>query len=356
MLRPSTSLRNRPKFVDSSNPGPGAHAIVSPTVAKKAEPKKARSLEDFIDSRDYQGAVTFLKFEKGSGQSRIAHLDAWLAYAYVHSGDFEEACKIYNEMLLADPTNADFLVNKAICLYGMANFNEALQVAQTAQCNSNLKNRLIMHLASKVGDEQLMMYHMKMLDQGDPADQMSIAGLHFLRSNWSEAHRMYKMLVESDEKKYAALYVYMAMCQYSLEYFEIANQYLNAYTEQTNKRMDAGSRASRDPYAVDSIIVANLYGCITNMTYNGQTADQELKKRLVSHNFDQIVKSHDILRHNKHVFSEGAGAALNDWKDLVAVLPEAKWNVCIHHLRAERWLEAYQTLQTIDGTYFVLDK
>ena len=77
-----------------------------------------------------------------------------------------------------------------------------------------------------------------------------------------------------------------------------------------------------------SMPVYCLYFCFVNSkSYNGQTADQELKKRLVSHNFDQIVKSHDILRHNKHVFSEGTGAALNDWKDLVAVLPEAKWNV-----------------------------
>ena len=35
MLRPSTSLRNRPKFADPSNPNPGTPAIVSPSVAKK---------------------------------------------------------------------------------------------------------------------------------------------------------------------------------------------------------------------------------------------------------------------------------------------------------------------------------
>ncbi len=78
------------------------------------------------------------------------------------------------------------------------------------------------------------------------------------------------------------------------------------------------------------------------------------------------------------VFHEGDDSALNDWKDLVPMLPEAKWNVSsnnqyhIHshfifsivnlfrlikqvtmqHLRYERWNEAFQALQPLSQESF----
>ena len=131
----------RHKFVDPSNPQANVSSVPTSAPAKKLEQKKTFSLEEFIKNRDYVGAISFLEFEKKSGQSRIVDIDLWLAYAYVHSGDFPKALEIYNTMLVADPYNSDLLIYKAICLYGCANFHEALNVAQSAREESSLKHR-----------------------------------------------------------------------------------------------------------------------------------------------------------------------------------------------------------------------
>lgn len=56
------------------------------------------------------------------------------------------------------------------------------------------KNRLLFHLAHKLGDEAALMdRHQKLRDVAD--DQLSLASIHYLRAHYQEAIDIYKKLL-----------------------------------------------------------------------------------------------------------------------------------------------------------------
>ena len=50
---------------------------------------KVIELEDYLEARDYAGAVTYLTFKKSSDESSLGTLE-WLAYAHYHNWEHAE--------------------------------------------------------------------------------------------------------------------------------------------------------------------------------------------------------------------------------------------------------------------------
>ena len=89
------------------------------------------------------------------------------------------------------------------------------------------------------------------------------------------------------DKKYDALNIYLAMCYYKSEYFDIALDLVNHYLA----------------IHPDSIIASNLKACIE---YSSTGNDKEAKKILLDMQTitkkSDLIEDNDILRHNLSVF------------------------------------------------------
>ncbi len=103
--------------------------------------------------------------------------------------------------------------------------------------------RLSFHLAHKSGDENgVLDYHKQLRDV--PDDQLSLAAVHFLRAHYQEAIDIYKRLVLQN-KEFLALHVYIALCYYKLDYYDVSQEVLAVYLQ-------------KQP---DSLIAVNLKVC-----------------------------------------------------------------------------------------------
>jgi intraflagellar transport protein 56 len=104
-----------------------------------------------------------------------------------------------------------------------------------------------------------MDYHHNLKDTSK-FDQLCLAGVHYLRSHYQEATDIYKRIL-LENRDDLALNVYVAMCYYKLDYYDVSLEilavYLNSYP--------------------DSAIAINLKACNHFRLYNGKAAESELK-------------------------------------------------------------------------------
>lgn len=84
--------------------------------------------------------------------------------------------------------------------------------------------------------------------------------------------------------------VYVALCYYKLDYYDISQEVLNIYLNQFP----------------NSVIATNLKACNHFRLYNGLDAQNILRTILD----DSTIASfgHDLLKHNMVVFRDGEGA------------------------------------------------
>ena len=76
------------------------------------------------------------------------------------------------------------------------------------------------HLSHKFNDEKrLMGFHQNLRDVIE--DQLSLASIHYLRSHYQEAIDIYKRIL-LDNRDYLALNVYVALCYYKLDYYDVS--------------------------------------------------------------------------------------------------------------------------------------
>lgn len=130
-------------------------------------------------------------------------------------------------------------------------------------------------------------------------------------------------------RDYIALNIYLGLCYYKLDYYDISQEVLDSYL-------------AKYP---DSIIAINLKACNRFRLTNGRAAEIELKN-LIS--FDGIFGA-DLIKHNLVVFRNGEGA-LHILPELVDIIPEARLNLSIHYLRAGDVNKAEELMKSIQPT------
>nr|CAD7416256.1 unnamed protein product [Timema poppensis] len=179
--------------------GPGV-AGQSQTSGRKQVPK----MEDFLNARDYTGALIVLEPRllvmsptprslSQFGGSKGNETEMWIGYCAFHLGDYKRAMSVYEALTHTKNPPADVPTNLACCYFFLGMYPEAQRAVERAPA-SRLKTRLCFHLAHKLGDEKkLMEYHQQLEDIIE--DQLSLASIHYLRSHYQEAIDIYKRIL-----------------------------------------------------------------------------------------------------------------------------------------------------------------
>lgn len=317
MHRPGSALSKAKKGIPQQS---------VPNVARR-ESKMPR-LHDYINERDFTGAMTLLELQRSA--ARDEKLLLWLAYAAFHAGEYKKSMEVYDELMRMPGYNKELHIYKACCYYALCQYDEAYEECRKGE-ESHLQVRLMFHIAQKRGDETaLMSYHNK-LGESTP-DQLSLAGLHYLRSHFDEANDIYKKLL-LDNREYHALNVYVAMCYYKLDFFEVSNEILSVYL-------------NHDPI---SVIAVNLKACNQFQLFNGKAAEQEFKTLQNAAESGNVFNDNDLLRHNLVVFRNGENA-LQVLPPLIDIIPEARLNLVIYYLRNEEVQEAFKLIKDVEPT------
>nr|CAG4634733.1 EOG090X04LA [Alona affinis] len=163
-------------------------------------------------------------------------------------------------------------------------------------------------------------------------DQLSLAAVHYLRAHYQEAIDIYKRLVLQN-KDLLALHVYIALCYYKLDYYDVSQEVLAVYLQ-------------KQP---DSLVAINLKACNVYRLFNGRSAEIEIRTILDSLTHNHILFGKDLLEHNLVIFRNGEGA-MQVLPPLIDVIPEAKLNLIIYYLRQDEIKEAYQMIQEVEPT------
>jgi len=77
-------------------------------------------------------------------------------------------------------------------------------------------------------------------------DQLCMAALHYLRSHFEEATEIYKKLL-IENKDYHAINIYVALCYYKMDYYDVSLEILAVYLGKTE--------------TADSVVGVNLKAC-----------------------------------------------------------------------------------------------
>ncbi|XP_066963491.1 intraflagellar transport protein 56 [Macrobrachium rosenbergii] len=314
-------------ILSRAKPALGAH--VGHHAAAHANKKALPKLEDFLNKRDFTGAITLLEFQRNSGSASDV-TDQWIGYCAFHLGDYKRALVEYEKLTKHHKSpQPENWISLACCYFYLGMYPEAEEAAEKAP-KSPLRTRLFFHLAHKFNDEKrLMMHHQQLEDVIE--DQLSLASIHYLRSHYQEAIDIYKRIL-LDNREYLALNVYVALCYYKLDYYDVSQEVLAVYLQ----------------HYPDSPIAINLKACNHFRLYNGKAAEQELRS-LQDVTSSPLTFAQDLVRHNLVVFRGGEGA-LQVLPPLVDVIPEARLNLVIYYLKQDEVHEAYALLKDLEPT------
>ncbi|KAK0150893.1 Intraflagellar transport protein 56 [Merluccius polli] len=295
----------------------------------KTRTKKVPDLEEYLQQRDYHGALTLLEFQKDVGE-REEHADLWMGYCAFHLGDYKRALEVvYKTLSQKAECPVEVWVYLACTMFLLGRYKEAEEAASKAP-TSPLQNRLLFHLAHKFNDEKkLMGFHQNLEDVTE--DQLSLASIHYMRSHYQEAIDIYKRILLQN-RDFLALKVYVALCYYKLDYYDVSQEVLAVYLQSIP----------------DSTIALNLKACNHFRLYNGKAAEAELKNLMdISSCSFEFAK--ELIRHNLVVFRGGEGA-LQVLPPLIDVIPEARLNLVIYYLRQDDIQEAYNLIKDLVPT------
>ena len=78
-------------------------------------PKAMPKLEEFLDRRDYTGAMTLLEFNRSSGKGGDL-VDMWLGYCAFHVGDYKRSMLEYEALTHAKKVPKESYLNLA-CIF-----------------------------------------------------------------------------------------------------------------------------------------------------------------------------------------------------------------------------------------------
>ncbi|XP_077260127.1 tetratricopeptide repeat domain 26 isoform X1 [Temnothorax americanus] len=294
-------------------------------VRTSASRKQIPKLEEFLEKRDYTGALTLLEFNSGTSSS--LETDLWMGYCAFHLGDYKRAATVYENLRKKDYVPPDVPTNLACCYFYLGMYPESQKILEDA-ADSKLRTRLLFHLAHKMGNEsKLTEYHQMLQDVIE--DQLSLASIHYLQAHYQEAIDVYKRIL-LDNRDYLALNVYVALCYYKLDYYDVAQEVLQVYLQKYP----------------DSAIAINLKACNHFRLYDGNAAQVEMKQ-LIEKISSSFSSGHDLIRHNTVVFRGGENA-LQILPNLVDVIPEARLNLVIYYLKQDDVKAAYDLIKDLE--------
>ncbi|KAK3705828.1 hypothetical protein QZH41_011522 [Actinostola sp. cb2023] len=285
--------------------GPGSGTSVSSAKDTKKK-RKLPKFEDLLNMRDFTGALTLLEFNRNSGKGNEETI-LWIVYCAFHLSDYKKSMEEYLPLTKSEACHPDVWNNLAACYFFLGMYKEALEICEKAP-KSRLQNRLLFHLSHKFNDEKkLMAFHQNLQDIIE--DQLSLASIHYLRSHYQEAIDIYKRIL-LDNRDYLALNVYVALCYYKLDYYDVSQEVLAVYLQ----------------HYPDSATAVNLKACNHFRLYNGKAAEAELKS-LQENASPSFSFAADLIKHNLYktdifMLADDVVEAYNLIKDLEPTTPQ----------------------------------
>eukprot|EP00954_Amorphochlora_amoebiformis_P020650 1340874-Amorphochlora_amoeboformis.AAC.2 len=175
-----------------------------PAPAETKAEKKGLSVESFVKKRDYTGAYTLLEFERQTKKKNDSKTLGLLSYCYFHNCDYQKAVDIYDILLKESNCDPSHYLHKAAAQFYLGMFKEAMDTAQKGP-KTRLRNRIMLHCAHKTGDKQGLMKYWQEISEESTEDQLCIASLQYMKSNYQEATEIYKKVLLSNREEYLAL-------------------------------------------------------------------------------------------------------------------------------------------------------
>ncbi|KAH8310790.1 hypothetical protein KR044_003026, partial [Drosophila immigrans] len=313
------------------------HVASGGSMQQQRKPAAPASLEDFIIKRDYTGARAFLEASTSSlhlsrkaNEQQQGQIDQWIAYCNFHLGDYQQALGQYQDIQRRQEPNVEpqLQLNVAVCMFYLGLYEEAKQLIESTANGAPLKQRLLFHLAHKLGDDQQWAQLLEeLLSAPSVEQQLSLASMHYMRAHYQEAIDVYKRVLV-DNKQFLAINVYLALCFFKLDYYDMSQEVLEVYLSQHG----------------DSTIAINLKACNRFRLFSGRVAEQEIKN--IS---DNDTFGADLIRHNLVVFRNGEGA-LRVLPGLLNIVPEARLNLAIYYLKQGDIQEAHTLMKELQPT------
>ena len=137
------------------------------------------------------------------------------------------------------------------------------------------------------------------------------------------------------DKKYDAINIYLSMCYYKLEFYDVALDLVNKYLQSHS----------------DSIIGNNLKAAIEfSSTSNDKAAQMILLQLQDNCKSGNIIEDQDLIRHNMAVFDvedSGTSSKLKVFSQLTDIIPESKLNLVIYYLRNDQINQAYNLIKDL---------
>eukprot|EP00592_Proboscia_alata_P003094 CAMPEP_0194371002 /NCGR_PEP_ID=MMETSP0174-20130528/19344_1 /TAXON_ID=216777 /ORGANISM="Proboscia alata, Strain PI-D3" /LENGTH=565 /DNA_ID=CAMNT_0039148781 /DNA_START=107 /DNA_END=1804 /DNA_ORIENTATION=+ len=288
---------------------------------------KALNEKDLILKRDYVGALVTLDFQSTShGENTLDNL-LWVGYCSFHLRDYTRARDAYIDALSGNHGEPPKEVNLhlASVYYYMRMYDEAIKMAMAGPENL-LQNRILYHCFQRTeNDKKHMIHHEKIGNTHE--DQLSLAAMQYNRGHYQESIDIYKRLAINNRDD-LAINVFLAMCYFKLDYYDVSLEILNTYLEPFH----------------DSFVAVNLKACNLYRLYNGDAAAKELKNLGT---VDRIISLSQLIQHNMVVFSNGERAS-QLLPSLLEDIPEARLNLAIYYLRKADVIEAEELLKGME--------
>jgi intraflagellar transport protein 56 len=296
------------------------------------------TLDEMIQRQDFTGAVTLLQFQKQAGEGGPL-AQPWLAYAHFHLGDYAKALDVYTKLQAEDPANGDYHLYAACCHFYLGHYKEAIAEAKQGAATGSpakqrLRNRVLMHCAYKVNNTALLdeasaaCAHASA--QGSIHDALSVAALQFMRCQFQEAADEYQRIIK-ENLDCDAVNMYIALCLYKLDHFRISLDFVSKYV-------------AKFP---DSASALNLRACNHFRVFDSARADADLQLLADKLQSSAHAFGRELVEHNTVVF-RGGQDAVKVLPPLLDVVPEARFNLTVHHLRAGELEDALSLVKDLE--------
>jgi hypothetical protein len=141
------------------------------------------------------------------------------------------------------------------CYFMLGAFKECEECIHKCSIEDILKDKVRFHLMHKNGTDKGSDNRHQLL-QDSLQDQLCSAAIHYNRSHFQEAIDIYKKIL-IENRHFLALNVYIALCYYRLDYYDVSQEVLALYLQ----------------HYPDSIMAINLKACNHYRLYNSKAAE-----------------------------------------------------------------------------------
>lgn len=170
-----------PTLVPAPVSHPAAHRGLSPPQTKQRLQSKNSipTLDQFVERRDYAGALALLEFKRKAGDDSVEDVDAWIAYCATRIGEYDRALVALERAHGAGDMGDEALTYMGICHLYLHDYDAASKCAAGAP-PSALRNRLQFITAVRRNDEERFFRYHERLEEG-PVDKLCLASAMDLR-------------------------------------------------------------------------------------------------------------------------------------------------------------------------------